>query len=133
MKQEEKIKYWIDISQYDLKTADVTLEGKRFLYVGFMCHQAIEKILKAYYVSEHKENPPYTHNLSYLAEQCEIYEELSDKFKDLIDAIEPLNVQARYPTYKEKLFKTLNEQKCSNIINKTKELHEWIKKKLLKK
>jgi len=133
MKKDEKINYWLDISQYDLKTAEVMLGGKRFLYVGFMCHQAIEKILKAFYVSVHKENPPYTHNLSYLAEQCGIYEELSDKFKDFIDMLEPLNVEARYPTYKEELFKTLNEQRCSNIINNTKELHEWIKKKLLKK
>ncbi|MFC1636039.1 HEPN domain-containing protein [Planctomycetota bacterium] len=40
-----KITYWIELSDYDLKTASVMLEGKRFLYVGFMAHQAIEKIL----------------------------------------------------------------------------------------
>lgn len=47
----EKIRYWIDLAEYDLETARVMLTGKRFLYVGFMCHQAIEKILKGYYVS----------------------------------------------------------------------------------
>lgn len=47
----EKIQYWIDIAEYDLETAKVMLEGKRFLYVGFMCHQVIEKILKGYYVA----------------------------------------------------------------------------------
>lgn len=46
----EKIQYWIDIAEYDLETAKVMLEGKRFLYVGFMCHQVIEKVLKGYYV-----------------------------------------------------------------------------------
>jgi hypothetical protein len=35
--------YWFDIAEYDLETARVMLQGKRFLYVGFMCHQVIEK------------------------------------------------------------------------------------------
>ena len=51
----EKVEYWIDISEYDLETAEAMLQTKRFLYVGFMCHQAIEKILKAHYVLIKKE------------------------------------------------------------------------------
>ncbi len=67
MNHNKKINYWVDISCYDLESAKVMLEGKRFLYVGFMCHQAIEKILKGYYVFVHGDNPPYTHRLGYLA------------------------------------------------------------------
>lgn len=40
---DEKVKYWVDIAQYDLETAKAMLETKRYLYVGFMCHQTIEK------------------------------------------------------------------------------------------
>jgi len=40
-----KVLYWIEISDYDLDTAEAMLESKRYLYVGFMCHQAIEKQL----------------------------------------------------------------------------------------
>ena len=46
---EEKIKYWIELSDYDIETADAVLQTKRYLYVGFMCHQTIEKIFKAVY------------------------------------------------------------------------------------
>jgi tRNA A22 N-methylase len=28
----EKIRYWIDLAEYDLETARVMLTGKRFLY-----------------------------------------------------------------------------------------------------
>jgi HEPN domain-containing protein len=133
MKHNEKINYWLDISQYDLETAEVMLEGRKFLYVGFMCHQAIEKILKGYYLFVHVENPPYTHNLSYLAKQCGIYEEFSEEQGNLIDMLEPLNVEARYPTHKEKLLKTLNYERCREIINGTKELYQWIKGKLSRK
>ena len=43
-----KVQYWIEISDYDLDTAEAMLGSTRYLYVGFMCHQAIEKIFKAY-------------------------------------------------------------------------------------
>ncbi len=70
----EKIQYWIDIAEYDLETARVMLEGRRFLYVGFMCHQVIEKALKGYYVYLYNTTPPYTHNLIHLVKQNKIYD-----------------------------------------------------------
>lgn len=44
---DKKIKYWIELAEYDIQTAKAMLETKRFLYVGFMCQQTIEKSLKA--------------------------------------------------------------------------------------
>ena len=40
MTTEEKVNYWVELSDYDLETADAMLQTKRYLYVGFMCHQA---------------------------------------------------------------------------------------------
>ncbi len=45
----DKVKYWSDLSEYDYDTALAMMQTGRYLYVGFMCHQTIEKILKAYY------------------------------------------------------------------------------------
>jgi len=96
-----------------------------------MCHQSVEKILKALYVAVKNDNPPYIHNLRRLAKECEIYNQLSDEQKDFIDKLNPLNIEARYPTYKDNLLKSLNIEKCKDIISKTKELHQWIKQMLL--
>jgi len=126
----EKIKYWIDMAEYDLETARIMLKGKRFLYVGFMCHQVVEKILKGYYVFIKKENPPYTHNLNYLASQSGIYDKMTEKQKDFIDLLEPLNVEARYPTHKERLMLSLSDERCKEIIQKTEGLYQWIKQQL---
>lgn len=60
-----KVKYWIELSKYDLETAKSMLDTKRFLYVGFMCHQSIEKILKGNWQLVNDELPPKTHNISY--------------------------------------------------------------------
>jgi len=127
---DEKANYWIELSDYDLETAVAMLNSKRFLYVGFMCHQTIEKAFKAYFSSLKTEVAPYSHSLSYLAKKGGFYELFSEDQKDFIDQIEPLNIEARYPTHKERLLKSLTENKCLEIIEKTKSLQEWIKLKL---
>ena len=45
MTKEEKIAYWLDLADYDIETAEGLFVVKRWLYVGFMCHQVIEKAL----------------------------------------------------------------------------------------
>ena len=76
---EKVIKNWINIAEYDLQTAKFMLESKRYLYVAFTCQQAIEKIMKAIYIKEKNETPPYTHNLikllNYLSLASSIKEE----------------------------------------------------------
>lgn len=57
-----KVTYWIEMSDYDLETADAMLLTGRYLYVGFMCHQTIEKILKAYWANRLVEVPLKIHS-----------------------------------------------------------------------
>lgn len=127
---EAKIKYWIELSEYDLETAESMYLTKRYLYVGFMCHQTIEKAFKAYYTKLKSETAPYSHSLSYLAKNGGFYETFSDFQKDFIDQIEPLNIEARYPSHKERLLISLTNAKCLEILQETKNLVTWIKEKL---
>jgi len=126
----DKVKYWIELSDYDLITASAMLKSERYLYVGFMCHQTIEKIFKAIFVFQQEDDPPYSHSLSYIAKEGGFYKELTENQKSFVDQIEPLNIEARYPTHKERLLKSLDKTKCSELITKTKELQQWIKLKL---
>ena len=130
MSEQSKIEYWIDTAEYDLKTAEAMLETKRFLYVGFMCHLVVEKLLKAYFVKVYEKVPPYTHNLLYLAEKTDLTNQLDEHQKDFLDFLQPFNVRARYPVNKEMLSKLLDFNNCKEIITKTKEMVEWIKSRL---
>jgi HEPN domain-containing protein len=47
-------KNWMATSNYDLKTAEAMLKSKRYIYVVFMCHLAIEKMIKAVISTEIK-------------------------------------------------------------------------------
>ena len=126
----EKVKYWTELSDYDMKTAEAMLQSKRYLYVGFMAHQAIEKILKAYFVNVTDETAPFSHSLSFLAKQSDIYKSFSEEQKDFIDLLEPMNIEARYPTHKKQLMESLTGKRCTEILNNAQELLKWIMKKL---
>ena len=126
----DKVDYWIDLAKYDFDTAKAMNESKRYLYVGFMCHQTIEKVLKAYYTKHNEGNPPYTHNLTLLAVKSGIYCEMTEEQRDFLDFLEPLNIEARYPTTKEKLLAILDNERCIELINRTEGELEWVLKKL---
>ncbi len=127
---DDKVTYWIEMSDYDLETADAMLATSRYLYVGFMCHQTIEKILKAYWSNCLEEVPLKIHSLSSLAEKTGLDQELSEEQLDFIDRLEPLNIEARYPSYKERLMKSLSKEYCQQLLKETTELQQWIKNKL---
>jgi HEPN domain-containing protein len=127
---EDKVKYWITISQYDLDTAKAMLETKRYLYVGFMCHQAVEKILKALYCREHNDDAPYTHNLTFLLENTSLFKEISQTQLEFITELKPMNIESRYPEYKMEMFRKLNLETTISYYDRSKEIVEWVKKKL---
>jgi HEPN domain-containing protein len=130
MTQDEKVQYWLDIADSDLEVAEDLYKTKRWLYVAFMCHQVVEKTLKAYWSAKREDIPPYIHNHKRLSEGCGLYEQMSEEQKDFINAISTYNIQARYPEYKSQLAQILGQKQCRYIIDTTKELQSWIKSKL---
>ena len=122
--------YWFESAEYDLQTARAMLETRRLLYVGFMCHQTIEKALKGVFVARKPEEElPYIHKLMRLANQAEIASEMSEEQLALLDKLSPLNIEARYPMHKAKLMESLTVERCKEMIQETEALFEWLKKK----
>lgn len=126
----ERIEYWVDIAEYDYETAVAMLNARRFLYVGFMCHQVIEKMLKAYWSKVLEEPPLKIHTLSRLAERSGIKEMMTHKQWEFIIDLQPLNIEARYPEYKNLLLKKLSTEYCQMLLQQTNELRQWIREKL---
>lgn len=126
----DRVRYWLDLADYDLDTAQAMLETRRYLYVGFMCHQTIEKALKGYHASNSEDEAPYTHSLRRLAELSGLRDALSEQQMTLVFRLEPLNISARYPADREKLLADLTQAKCAAFVAETKEFLLWIKQKL---
>lgn len=126
-----KVRYWTSLSEYDLETAAAMLRTGRYLYVGFMCHQAVEKMLKAAWQATHIEKiPPRIHNLERIAAEAELLGKFSNPQLQLLAELEPLNVEARYPSHKEMLLKKLTKRYCTALVGRTTRLSAWIEKQL---
>jgi HEPN domain-containing protein len=125
----DRSRYWIDIAEYDMETAKAMLTTGRRLYVGFLCHQVVEKMLKAA-IAKDGTIPPKVHNLTRLAELGQLSASMTQEQNDFIDALLPLNIEARYPIDKDKLLGVLTEGYCRELISKTEGLMLWIKSKL---
>lgn len=99
----ERVEYWLDLADYDLETAKAMLQTKRYLYVGFMCHQTIEKALKAVIARDCAEGeiPPKIHHLLKLADRAGLFAKMSAEQQAFIKELNPLNIEAWYPEYKE--------------------------------
>ena len=130
MESFKKSEYWFDNAEYDLQTAKAMLETKRYLYVGFMCHQTIEKALKGIFVTRFpNEDLPHIHKLVRLANLCGITNDLSQEQLSLLDVLNPLNIEARYPVNKDLLLRSLPPERCEELIRETEVLLQWLKTK----
>ena len=66
MNKLEKCGYWLMLSDYDLGTIDALIQGQRWVYVAYLCQQAVERQLKGMYVYFMEAEPPKTHNVNFL-------------------------------------------------------------------
>jgi HEPN domain-containing protein len=127
--QRRKIEYWLDLVEYDLETAKAMQKASRYLYVGFMCQQVVEKALKAC-IAKTGNFPPKIHDLLRLAELAGLIEFVDEEQKQLLKKLYPLNVDSRYRSYKEAVARGLNKDICKEYIIQTEEMVKWIKEKL---
>ena len=123
-----KYDYWLDIAQYDLDTAETMLDGGRWLYVVFMCQQAVEKLVKGLYVLYVDDNIPRTHNIRVLIEQFEdlLPEAVTDEQRNLFEALTIHYLNGRYANYKQKLSEHTDEKTATKYFKQTQEVFAWL-------
>ena len=127
MDLETKIAYWLDISQYDLDTAEATFASARYLHTAFMCQQSVEKLLKAAFLSRfHGKEPPRTHNLLFLLDQLAL-DTVPETILKICGRLTAYYIETRYPDYKEKLSKLVDRAEAEDILQRTREAESWIK------
>ena len=130
MTNEQKVQHWIDLADRDINTAEFNVNGGHHLFGVYLCHQAVEKIFKAYFAKTMEETPPYTHDLVGLAQKTGIFEEMSEEQKDFVRELNPFNIEARYPEYKGQLAKKLTDETSKEILKQAKEILQWTKSKI---
>jgi HEPN domain-containing protein len=119
-------------SEYDLTTARHMFNTGRYVYVVFMCHIAIEKLLKAIVAETTDRVPPRTHNLLYLGKLANI--NMPQDLFDFIAKINNASVVTRYPEDFSQLIESYPENIVKEYLENTEKVLTWLKqnKKFLK-
>jgi len=122
---EKEIKNWLDSANYDLETAAHMLDTGRYIYTIFMCHLAIEKVLKAKAEEITGTMPPKTHNLLYLIKISGIA--FNEDMLQFIGDINNLSIVTRYPKDFDEMLQTFSKERSEEILNMSKKVFSWIK------
>jgi len=100
---EKTIKYWLESGEYDLTVAQSLYEKKKYPYSLFFGHLALEKLLKAVYVTSKKQHAPFTHSLPLLAEKAgiDMPKEILIKLREFME----FYFESRYPDEQKTFYK----------------------------
>ena len=131
MNKQEIIQNWIYLSDYDIATAKVMLETKRYLYVAFMCQQAIEKLLKACFVKEKEQTPPFRHSLIRLSEKLSVFEYIEFNYQNDLELLNSYYIESRYSEDYQEISKTISPKKAKKMFDFTEEFLQWLKSQML--
>ena len=129
MRKDELIKYWIDSSDRDFLAMGHLYEKGDYSWSLFVGHLVIEKLLKAWYVQNISNTPPFVHDLVRLAEKGAL--SLDEDQMDLLDTISTFNIRARYDDYKMEFQRKCTQEFTAQWLNTIKEFREWTKTKLM--
>jgi len=127
---EKTIKNWVALAEYDFETAGAMLKANRYLYVVFTCQQCVEKIMKAFYVIEHKKTPPYTHNLFTLLNELSFGKEVLQLYSQLFEDLNSYYIESRYAETLQEISKELTKENAAELYTQTGALFQWFKARM---
>lgn len=133
MLNKDRADKWLAIVDEDMSVAELLFNNGHWLYVGFMCHQVIEKTLKSYWCMCRDDDPPYLHDHKKIAQGCGLYTKMSQEQLTFLERIKPMNIEARYQEFKDEVSRKLNRETTAEILETTKQMHAWIIEKLKEK
>jgi HEPN domain-containing protein len=107
------------------------LKAGRYLYVGFMCHQSIEKLLKGIYSNKYNTVPPRIHNLAKLLKLVGLDKEIPQDLLEFLNELNPLNIATRYPDEDFDLIKDIDHDYATALLKNCGRLFTWLKGKLV--
>lgn len=124
----KQIENWIKSSDYDIKTALVMFKGRRYIYVIFMCHLSVEKLLKAMVAKKINKIPPKTHDLLYLMKLADV--EIPIEHQKIIAHLNQASIPARYPEDISKMAKQYTKEIAQRYLKDTQNLLKWLKNQI---
>ena len=127
------------LADYDIETAEVLIAAQRWVYVAYLCEQAVERLLKGMYVYYCGREAPKSHNPGYLLSRLRRNEffcshvdipKFDAQFEKQEDFLSDLMFYyiSDYPfSYQKLMDRFINEQTAMELYNGTLQMLRWLK------
>jgi len=115
---------WVALAEYDLETARHMLATGRYLYVIFLCHLALEKILKAHVTEATQSIPARSHDLIYLVKKAGL--DLPQPYLEFVGKINNASIPTRYPEDLRRAIVEYPEPVARDYLLHTEQVVEWL-------
>lgn len=134
----EKYEHWLTLSKYDIDTAKILLDAKRYSYVPVLCQQSVERVLKGMFACHMGKEACKSHNIPFLANKLAqnnafLEIEAGKRFEKEKDNYEELMVDlmfyymSDYPfSYKKFSDRFIEEKVALDIYNNSLKLLFWL-------
>jgi len=123
MTKQKHIRYWLDSAEKDREVMEYLMKGRKYVYALFFGHLYLEKLCKALWVINNKDDiPPKTHNLLKLLKEAGVI--MDEKQQVFLLKLNQYQVEGRYPEDIDRLYKITNNKLATQYIieiNKIKE------------
>jgi HEPN domain-containing protein len=106
------------------------LDNGHWLYLAFMCQQAVEKLSKALYVLYIDDNVPHIHSIGLIVRKYQTMLPMPvgiERFK-FFDLLSKYYIDSRYPEYKLELSLQFGKKEAVNLFSQTEEAFQWLLK-----
>ncbi|MDP2919640.1 MAG: HEPN domain-containing protein [Dehalococcoidia bacterium] len=117
-------KNWLEMADYDLGTARDMFDSKRYLYVVFFCHLAVEKALKAIVAERTGRIPPKSHDLVGLARKANLT--ISSSLTDILSKLTATSLPTRYPEDIQNVLKVYDRDVADSYLKQAREVVKWL-------
>lgn len=87
-------------------------------------------MLKAIYVKETGQTPPYTHNLMRLVDKLSLADQIDETQLSALETLNSYYIECRYTKSFDELSSMLDHDKSKELYNVTLELFKWFKSKV---
>ena len=127
--KEEHIQFWVKQADDDWEAVDALFEARKYLQALFWAHLVAEKLAKAVWIKNNKENvPPKIHNIAFLISKTNLI--VPEDMAGIMLIANKFNLEGRYPEYIRKVELTSNKNFAEENLIQIKTLITWLKKNL---
>jgi HEPN domain-containing protein len=115
---------WIDSAKYDIESARHMFKTGRYIYVIFLCHLSIEKMLKALVAQSQDRHPPYTHDLYELITLAHL--EIPTEHQTVVAQLNEISIATRYPEDFGQMVKHYPKNVAERFLKQSQAFVKWL-------